>query len=282
MSFYKEKSKRKTNKQNIRLLVQIFFFVLIFIVAVNKILSEMNIGISAVASASIHAICPFGGVVSIYEFLTEGRFVQKIHESSFILMIIMIITAIGFGPLFCGWVCPFGSFQEWLGNIGKKLFKRRYNNFIPQSIDKKLRFTRYILLFLVIYNTAVTGKLVFQNVDPYYALFQFWTNEVAITAYVVLIIVILLSLMVERPWCKYACPYGAFLGVFNLVRVFKIRRNSNTCVSCKACDNSCPMNIQVSKSNVVYNHQCISCMKCTSEAACPISDTVNLSTGGKK
>jgi polyferredoxin len=272
--------KQKKEKQWIRLSVQIFFFVLVLAIAINKSLEEAGITIPLLSSASLHAICPFGGVVSIYEFFTSGTFVQKIHESSFILMIIGIILAIGFGPVFCGWVCPLGSFQEWLSKIGKRIFKKRYNNFIPAKIDKYLRFTRYIILALVVFNTATTAKLMFQDIDPYYALFNFWTNEVAITAYLILGATILLSLVIERPWCKYACPYGAFLGIFNLFRIFKIKRNKSTCIDCKACDRACPMNIKVSEKKSVLDHQCISCMKCTSDAACPVKGTVDFSVGG--
>lgn len=272
----------KKKRSWIRLGVQIFFFTLILLISVNKSLSEAGAGIPILSTASLHALCPFGGVASVYEFFTSGSFIQKIHESSFILMIIGIILAIGFGPLFCGWVCPFGSFQEWLGKIGRKIFKSKYNRLIPQKIDNILRYARYVLLALVLYNTATTAKLIFQNIDPYYALFKFWTNEIALAAYIILGITILSSLIIERPWCKYACPYGAFLGIFNLFRIFKVRRSASTCISCKACDKACPMNIKVSESNKVLNHQCISCMKCTSEQVCPIDNTVDLSTGGKR
>lgn len=91
--------------------------------------------------------------------------------------------------------------------------------------------------------------------------------------------VLLLSLVVERPFCKYACPYGALQGVFNLFRIFRIKRNPDTCIDCSRCDRACPMNIRVSSSGVVRDHQCISCMKCTSEAACPVANTVELTTG---
>jgi len=126
--------------------------------------------------------------------------------------------------------------------------------------------------------TAVTGTLVFSDIDPYFALFNFWRSEVAIGGVFILAVVLVLSLIVERPFCKYACPYGAVLGVFNLFRIFKIRRRPSTCIDCKACDRSCPMNIPVSTSGAVRDHQCISCLKCTSEQVCPVENTVELTT----
>ena len=217
-------------------------------------------------------------MVSIYQFATVGTFVQKIHASSFILMIIGFLLAVLFGPVFCGWVCPFGSIQEWFGGIGRKLFKRRrYNHFIPAKVDKYLRYLRYFVLIWVLYMTAVTGKLIFQEYDPYFALFNFWTSEVAVIGMVILGLSLLGSLFVERPWCKYACPYGAVLGITNLFRVFKIRRTAATCKLDGACDIYCPMNIPVSSLTVVRDHQCISCLECTSEARCPAAGRSNLS-----
>ena len=272
---------RKANGRkiaNIRLAVQIFFFALIALIAVNQTLEEAGKAIPILSSASLHAICPFGGVVSVYQFITTGTFVRKVHSASFILMWIVFVLTLFLGPVFCGWVCPFGSIQEWFGKLGRKIFKKRFNRIIPYKVDRILRYLRYVALGLIVYMTATTATLMFANIDPYFALFNFWTSEVAIGGVIVLIVVLLLSLLVERPFCKYACPYGALLGAFNLFRIFKIRRNTSTCINCKACDRSCPMNIPVSTSGAVRNHQCITCLKCTTEQACPVDKTVELTT----
>lgn len=269
----------------VRRIVQLFFFLLIALISINHSLVESGQGIPLLASASLHSLCPFGGVVSIYQFATDGTFVQKIHQSAFVLMVIAFITAILFGPVFCGWVCPLGTVQEWFAGIGRRLFKRRgkkfgyYNNFIPARIDRILRYTRYLVLAWVLYMTAVTGKLVFSDVDPYFALFNFWTSEVAVGGLIVLGLTLAASLFVERPWCKYACPYGALLGLSNLVRVFSIRRTPGTCRLDGACDITCPMNINVSSKTIVRDHQCISCLECTSEAHCPVASTVVFAAG---
>lgn len=263
---------------NIRLIVQIFFFALVALIAVNHTLEEAGKAIPILSSASLHAICPFGGVVSIYQFIAAGTYVHKIHSAAFVLMWIVFALTVFLGPVFCGWICPLGSIQEWFGKLGKKIFKRRFNRMIPYKVDRILRYLRYVMLGWVVYMTAVTGTLVFSDIDPYFALFNFWRSEVAIGGVIILAVVLVLSLIVERPFCKYACPYGAVLGVFNLFRIFKIRRRRSTCIDCKACDRSCPMNIPVSTSGAVRDHQCISCLKCTSEQVCPVENTVELTT----
>lgn len=273
--------KKSSKKIIIRPLIQIFFFVLIALIAFNHSLEESEKAIPMLSSISLHAICPFGGVVTLYEFFTSGNLIQKIHESSIVLMTIAVFLSVLFGPVICGWVCPLGSVQEWFGKLGKKIFKIKFNNIVPEKYDRYLRYLRYIVLIWVVYVTGTTGKLIFQSYDPYFALFNFWSSEVAMGSLIILIVTLVMSLIIERPWCKYACPFGALVGISNLFMVFKVKRNKSTCISCGACDRLCPMNIKVSKSDIVRNHQCISCMKCTSEQACPIDNTVEFTSSSK-
>ncbi len=268
----------KQKNKNTRRIVQIFFFVLIASIAVNKTLAESGNGISFLSEASLHAICPFGGVVSLYNLVTLGTLIKKIHSSAIVLMSLVFILAILFGPVFCGWVCPLGSIQEWFGKLGKKIYKKKYNHFVPEKIDRFLRYFRFGVLAWVIYMTARSGYLIFEEIDPYKALFTFWSSEVAIPALIILGVTLLSSLLIERPWCKYACPYGALLGLFNKISIFKVRVNPKSCVSCGKCNQVCPMNIDVYSKDKVTDMQCIGCYECTSERNCPIPDTSTIST----
>ena len=274
--------KQNKNKHLMRLAVQIFFLALIILISFNHYRSENDLEPLLVGSPSLHAVCPFGGVVTIYSYFTGGIFVQKISQSSLTLMWLVLALTLLFGPVFCGWICPFGSVQEFLGKIGRKFFKKRYNSFIPIKLDILLRYIRYIILILVVYKTAISAKLLFSDFDPYFALFNIWSSEVTKLSLFVLAIVLAASLFIERPWCKYFCPLGALLGIFNFFRIIKLKRTEETCINCKACDRICPMNINVSGSKTISNHQCISCMLCTDEITCPVSNTLNFSFLEKK
>jgi len=266
----------------VRKIVQAFFFGLIALIAVNHTLAESGGGIPFLSNASLHALCPFGGVVTIYQYATTGSFVQKIHESSFALMVIAFFLAILFGPVFCGWICPLGTAQEWVSRFGRKYFRRRFNHFVPAKLDNILRYTRYLVLAWVLYMTAASATLIFAAYDPYFALFNFWSSEAALGGLLILGVTLVLSFFVERPWCKYACPYGAVLGLTNLFRIFSIRRRESTCKADGACSILCPMNIPVDQKTIVRDHQCISCLECTSEAICPVAGTVIFSSKGVK
>ena len=266
---------RKTS-QKIRLIVQIIFFLLIALTALNSFLETIGLSIPLISQASLHTLCPFGGVVTIYSLITTGTLVKKIHESALVMLGLTGILSLLFGPVFCSWLCPLGSLQEWLGKLGRKIFKKSYNHFLQPKMESILKWFRYLVLVWVIYVTARSGELLFGSVDPYYALFNFWSGEVAVQALVILGVTLLGSLFVERPWCRFACPLGALLGLTNLVRIFRIRREPSTCINCKKCESACPMKIKVSVKSVVRDLSCNSCMRCTSDNACPVPDTVDM------
>lgn len=265
--------------RRIRHISQVFFLVLIGLIAVNHTLAERGNPLPIIGTASFHAICPFGGVEALFAFLRYDVMIPKIHQSVFVILGIILLTGVLVGPAVCSYACPLGSIQEWFGKIGKRALGQRYNAFIPVKIDKYMRYLRYTSLMFTVYLTTNSLKLVFLEVDPYYALFHFWSDEATVGGIVVLIATLLASLFVERPWCKYACPFGAVIGLTNLIRIFPVRRAASTCTGCSKCDRACPMNIEVSHKSFVRDHQCISCNECTSDVVCPVPDTVVLEAG---
>lgn len=261
---------------------QIIFFIMVGLIAINHTLAESGNPIPFISQASFHAICPFGGVEALFAFLRYDVMIPKLHPSVFAILGIILLISVLIGPVVCSYACPLGSVQEWLGKIGKKIFGKKYNHFIPAKYDRPLRYLRYVSLIFTVYLTTNSLKLVFLEVDPYYALFHFWSDEATVGGIIVLVVVLIASLFVERPWCKYACPFGAVLGLTNFVRIFKLKRNASTCIDCGLCDQSCPMNIKISDKAVVTNHQCIACNECTSQVKCPVADTLVLQAGKKR
>lgn len=252
-----------------RYVLQIFFFVFIGMLAVNHVLSESNVTLFPfLPNVSLHAVCPFGGVESIIGLITAGTLVPKLQLSTLVISALVLILTLIFGSVFCSFVCPLGTIQEWVGKLGKKIFKRRYNTFIPQKLHNILKYLRYIVLILTIMLTFNAGRLIFADVDPYYAMYHFFTDEVTIGSLVVLGVVLIGSLFIERPWCKYACPYGAVLGLVSKISIFKIKRKTSACNNCTLCDRNCPMNIEISKKKTINDSLCIKCMDCVEDDVC--------------
>jgi hypothetical protein len=70
--------KKKKGARMVRRVVQISAFTLVSLIAVGGYLAEKGIYIPLVPDASLHSICPFGGVVTVYQFAVTGDFIQKI------------------------------------------------------------------------------------------------------------------------------------------------------------------------------------------------------------
>ena len=203
------------------------------------------------------------------------------REFKISLYVIGFLTIVGTvsGRLVCGFLCPFGFIQDLLFKIPffKKLRK------LPG--EKFLRFIRYALLvvFVIVLPMVVadiTGlgdpwfckyicpagtleggiPLVLLNEGLRNTIGFLYTWKVAI-----LIVTVLLSILLYRPFCRYACPLGAIYGLFNKVAIYRYTVNKDKCTECGACEKACGLGIPVwKKPNSI---DCIRCGNC--KAACP-------------
>ncbi len=270
-------------KELVRNISLAFFLMLVTIVAIRHFIYEGGLE----GTASIDAICPFGGLESLYTYLMTGNMVARVMISSFIVLGALIATAVLFRKAFCGYICPFGTIQEYIGKLRKKLGVKEIK--VPQKIDGYLRYLKYAVLAWVIIGSAYFGTLVFRNYDPFITFFHFgkglfWGVEeadltVPIIAFLVTITVLLASFFIERFWCKYLCPLGGSLTFLTRFSVFNIQRNKDTCTDCKVCDKVCPTNVVVSTADKVTDAECISCMKCVN--ACAYNSLEIVSAGEK-
>ena len=85
-------TKRKV-KNRLRRGIQIGIFSLIAVLAVGKGLKDAG-ALPWWPEISLHAICPFGGVVTIYQFIATGDFLPKLHSAAFILMAVATVVLI--------------------------------------------------------------------------------------------------------------------------------------------------------------------------------------------
>ncbi|WP_406662462.1 4Fe-4S binding protein [Methanolobus sp. ZRKC3] len=195
----------------------------------------------------------------VFQIVGFAIFVYFGSQSTMYVVLLSVPLALLFGPVYCGWMCPRGLFQDIFARIGRKLLGRWYNTLIPESLHPNLMYFRYVLLAMVLI-TLVLFELHLLSDN-----FQLLVLDGLV---LVMIVSIFLSLFVERAACKYFCKEGAVGGVCNLVKVKMIKRDSALCNSCGVCDRVCPMGIGVSKKGIVDDHCCVSCFKCVQR--CPV------------
>ena len=122
-----------------------FLFILVALIAVNHTLAETGQAIPFLANASIHAICPFGGVDTLYQLLTTGVFVSKIHSSAVVLLgITLLLSILAPGPLRLG--LPVGHPPGMVREIWTQVVQAPLQHqFVPANIDHVLRYLRYLV-----------------------------------------------------------------------------------------------------------------------------------------
>jgi len=263
----------------IRALVQISF--LLFMTWVGYL--HQMLGGGREGAPAVDALCPFGGMESLYIFLTSGGWLRRVAPSAMILLIAVIGMTIISGRVFCGWICPLGTLGEFTAKISSRLKIRKRE--LPRELDNKLRYLKYVVLIVIIYFTWKMGTLVWRDYDPWVAYMHLsagWSEMVERpVAFIVLFgTVIFASLFIERFWCRYLCPLGALLAPLQKLSLIKVRRSDEHCIHCHLCSGICPVRLDPEAQEVETSAECIACGECVEK--CPKEKALFFGTSGKK
>ncbi len=168
--------------------------------------------------ADFEAYCPFGGMLAFSSFIVNNTLACSMTETQIFMGLGLLAGVILFSKLFCSYICPIGTFTEWLGKIGDK-WKMRYT--IKGMADRILRVLKYALLFATFYFTVSASELFCREYDPFYAIFSGFGHDVFLWyAIPAVAIMILGAIFIRQFWCKYLCPLGAATNLFTNVIMF--------------------------------------------------------------
>ena len=226
-------------------------------------------GLNCYSCPAASGACPIGSFQAV---VGSSKFSVSYYITGFLILLGVLL-----GRFICGFLCPFGWFQELLHKIPtKKLSTKKL---------KPLTYIKYaVLLFMVVLlPTFITNDVGMG--DPFFCkyLCPQGVLEGAIPLAVVnsgiraalgtlfswklgiLITVIVLSVLFYRPFCKWLCPLGAFYALMNKVSLFGMKVDKHKCVSCGKCAKACKMDVDVTKAP--DHTECIRCGMCV--RACP-------------
>lgn len=182
------------------------------------------------------------------------------------------------GRFICGWLCPFGWVQDLLHKI--PLFRKRKK--LPyHHILKYLKYVVLVGVVLIGSSFLFTGfakipafcKFLCPSGTLFGAIPLLSTNN-ALQSQIgglffwklaILLVILLVSIKVYRPFCQYLCPLGAIYGWFNRFSLVQVQWQQEKCISCMACKRACPMDLEPREISV--STECIRCGKCID--ACP-------------
>jgi polyferredoxin len=150
-------------------------------------------------TADFEAYCPFGGLQAFSSFLVNNSLACSMTTTQIFMGLGLLVGVILMSKLFCSYVCPIGSFTEWLTRKGKK-FKLNFE--IRGLADRLLRITKYALLFITFYFSVTSSELFCKTFDPYYAVFSGFSSDVVVSYAV-------LALLLAIPGSFFVRQFGA-------------------------------------------------------------------------
>ncbi|MEQ3361796.1 4Fe-4S binding protein [Raoultibacter massiliensis] len=190
------------------------------------------------------------------------------------LPLYVIGTILAFGALLgrtvCGWLCPFGLIQDLLDKaplpkVRKGAWSRafswgKYVILIGLVIIAPLVLlgatgvgTPAFCAYLCPAGTIEAGiPLVTMNEGLRFMLGSLFNWKVG-----VLVALVLVSLFVYRPFCRFLCPLGALYSFFNRFALLRYRVDNEACTNCGACLAVCKVDIRT-----VSDRECIQCGAC--------------------
>ena len=211
--------------------------------------------------------CPLGSLQSSLSGVI-------LHFPFYVLGLIMLV-GLFFGRLICGWACPFGLMQEILYKLPTPKIK------LSPAVQ---RFTLLKYLITVIFLVVLPLRFYFidgigipafckyicpagtleaalplaaVNKDIRSALGGLFTWKLMI-----LLMVILASACIYRPFCRFICPLGAIYSLFNKLSIYGVKVDMSKCIGCDKCLRHCPMQCQS-----LGDRECIHCNACAE--VCP-------------
>jgi polyferredoxin len=109
-----------------------------------------------------------------------------------------VLTVLIFGrSLYCSHLCPFGAVQRFINLIGGKRIR------LPVWAVNLMRRLRDLIVFGAVVAALALAQPGLAHYEPFAALFDL---KGSMLQWFLLLIVLLLSLIMHRPWCHFMCP----------------------------------------------------------------------------
>jgi hypothetical protein len=125
-----------------------------------------------------------------------------------LLIIGVPLLVLLFGNVYCGYLCPFGALQEWMGYLRP----RRWRTAPSTRILRYARMLKYLLLFGMVIIFVLGQNRDFLLYDPLVNIFNPNGHPAVFKLCIALLI---LSIVFPRFWCRALCPAGAWLALLN-------------------------------------------------------------------
>jgi ferredoxin-type protein NapH len=220
--------------------------------------------------------------ITLYYFspaIILGGASEGVINASFIVFVVMFVSALFVGRLWCGWVCPAGGLQDLCGPVN--------NTPAPGARFDWIKWGIWIPWIGSIVALAIRAGG-YHSVDPFYSLEGGVTLAQPLSPdgppwymiyYVILALFSVLAIAAgRRAGCHYVCWMAPFMimgrRIRNLVKwpALRLRAEPARCTDCQKCTRNCPTSLDVThmvQAGDMEDDECILCGTCVD--GCPRS-----------
>ena len=171
-------------------------------------------------------ICAVGSVQNVSLALFNTGY--SIPLTALLFFIIPLLFALAFGRVFCAGVCPLGAIQELTGLKPVKL---------PKSVELTLALVPFIYLVIAILFASTNSQFLICRYDPFVGIFRL---DAPYTMIIFGALLLLAGIFVNRPYCRFLCPYGVLLNIFSRFAGKHLTITPAECINCRLCEEVCP------------------------------------------
>ena len=191
---------------------------------------------------------------------------QGIINGSFVVFVLLFLSSLFLGRLWCAWVCPAAGLQEVCFAVNDKRTRSGKLDWIKWGI-----WILWIAIIALVATSAGGYRAINLlhltdsgiSVDRPEAYFIYYT--------VVAVFIILAWTAGRRAGCHYTCWMAPFMILGRKIKnVFKwpslrLKADSDKCIDCKRCTKNCPMSLDVNamlQAGAMEDSECILCGTC--------------------
>jgi len=154
--------------------------------------------------------------------------IYAIPLTALLFFIIPLLFALAFGRVFCAGVCPLGAIQELVGFKSVKL---------PRVVESVMISVPFIYLGMSVLSAATESQFLICRYDPFVGIFRL---DAPYTMVVFGALLLLAGIFINRPYCRYLCPYGVLLNIFSRFSNRHLTITPAECTNCRLCEDVCP------------------------------------------
>ncbi len=173
-------------------------------------------------------ICAVGSVQNVSLALFNTGY--SIPLTALLFFIIPLLFALAYGRVFCAGVCPLGAIQELTGIRPVKL---------PKFVEILLAAVPFIYLAIAILFSSANSQFIICRYDPFVGIFRL---DAPYTMIIFGALLLLAGVFVNRPYCRFLCPYGVLLNIFSRFAGKHLTITPAECTNCRLCEEVCPYN----------------------------------------